>query len=159
MLIRNNQQRIVRAFDKVGGSVMILPGTNQLSAKVWESLKSNQHFAKSVARGDIEVIIEDEPKAGESPISSSVFSNVRGAMDAIRSTFDPALLKQWLEAEQKGENRKTIVQTIEEQLARLEKTKKEMKESAKAKAQKDSATVEGEDDTEDEEENDDAGGE
>ena len=157
MLIRNTESRIVRAFDKVGGSVTLLPGVNQLSKRVWESLQNNQHFAKAIARGKFEVLTEDEAKPGESPISSSVFTNVRGAMDAIRSTFDPALLNQWLEAEQKGENRKTIISTIDEQLQRLEKNKKEMKASAKAKAQAQGAVVddskgEGEEDEEEEDE-------
>ncbi len=147
MLIENTKQRIARAFDKRGQAVLLLPGVNQLSAKVWAELKANKHFAKSIARGDFKVLSEDEAKPGETPIGPSIFKNVRTAVDTIRATFDPALLNQW----KQGEARTTITEAIDAQLALLEKNKKEMKESAKARAEQKGATEGGDDSAGDDE--------
>ena len=130
MLVKYVKPRPCRAFDCNGVATQFIPGVNQVKRSVWDELMKNKNFKRDVDREFFEVITDEEPKplkdgADGSPLS--LFENVRAAMPIIKETHDRKLLLSW----RSREDRKTIIDEIDAQIARIDKRIKGKSEKEK----------------------------
>lgn len=130
VLIRYNRPNIWRCRD-----VRLIPGINEVEGRHWKAVEGHPLLQDRIKAGDINVVkgpeaipeaTAENEKAGaeegneSSPTSLSNYT-VAECRDLVAETYDPELLKKWLS----GENRKTVVTVIQEQIKKIEVLKKE----------------------------------
>lgn len=120
MLVRYVKERPCRAFDKKGGVTQFIPGINRIKESTWKSLLQNKNFRRDVEREYFQIVIEKEPEPlsdGAEGSDLTLFETVRQAKPIIMETYDRKLLLSW----RSRESRKTIVDEIDAQIARIDK--------------------------------------
>lgn len=120
MLVKYLKERPCRAFDKKGVATQFIPGINRIKESTWKSLLLNKNFRRDVAREYFQVVIEKEPEPmadGAEGSDLTLFETVRQAKPIIMETYDRKLLLSW----RSRETRKTIVDEIDAQIARIDK--------------------------------------
>ena len=131
MLVKYTLPRPSRVFTKAGKAHQFIPGINELSSDLWAELMKNRNFKEDVEAEHYEVVMEEDAPEDDglpgTPLAT--FENVRDAFPIIKDTYDRKLLLQW----RGHETRKTVVNEIDAQLARIEKRVKGKSQKEKEK--------------------------
>ena len=109
-MIIHNHGIYIRHF----GEAMLIPGANQLDAVLAVSFKEalkNPLNKKLVDTNEIEIV-----EGGNSGSSSIGDLSATDAASLASDTFDLTLLEKWLDEEEAGKDRKTVVSAIENQI-------------------------------------------
>lgn len=120
MLVKYIKERPCRAFDTNGTATQFVPGINSIKQSTWDSLLKNRNFKRDVDRQFFVVVTEKEPeplKDGAEGSHLTLFETVRQAKPIIAETYDRKLLLHW----RSREDRKTIIDEINAQIARIDK--------------------------------------
>lgn len=128
MLIKYTKASLYRCNE-----MRLIPGVNEVSDKVWDSVKDNPLVKARLSNGEIVLMkvstqAPQDSKASQAgaPAAYSLAElNANEAKEIVKETLDLKLLEAWKEKE----TRKAVVTAIEKQIESLAKPEKEDKES------------------------------
>lgn len=113
MLVNYTKPRACTVHAGKGTKFIFAPGVNEIPNELWKNFEANPNFKKRLSRGDFVVVSDAASDADQTSLEK--VSGVAEAKKLIRETYDEALLKEW----RAQENRKTVIQTIDEQLTAI----------------------------------------
>ncbi len=97
--------------------VGLLPGVNQVEAKVWEQVKEHPNVKAHIDEGNL--VVMEGPTGDRKKGSGGLKGyNVKEAKRLIKGTYDKELLAIWA----KEDDRDTVVTEIEAQVKRVDES-------------------------------------
>ncbi|MGY4689340.1 hypothetical protein [Salibacterium sp. K-3] len=124
MLVQNKGKYIRHA-----AGVRLLPGANQISVADWKRFSGHPIAKRWIDKSEIVTFekesadekesVEDETGDDTEGAQSVTEINANPAVELVKDTFEPELLTKWKQEEQEKDNRKTVIDAIDKQLAEL----------------------------------------
>lgn len=111
MLVHNKGKYVRHA-----AGATLLPGANNIDEADYKRFSSHPIAKKWIEKGEIVTFKKEENnKDEENTVESTKDLNANEAIDLVEDTFSVSMLEEWKEKE----DRKTVLEAIEKQLAEL----------------------------------------
>ncbi|MDQ0299644.1 hypothetical protein J2S78_002064 [Salibacterium salarium] len=111
MLVHNKGKYVRHA-----AGATLLPGVNDVKESDYKRFSSHPIAKKWIEKGEIKTFEKEETDGEDTTVQSTKDLNAEGAIDLVEDTFTVSMLEDWEEKE----DRKTVLEAIDKQLAELE---------------------------------------